>query len=93
MEKKVLISEPFVFKSSEENERIIRVEFLHMWNDLEVYECLSRYTDMKSKKLLFQPRNIFHDYTIYNIYEILNDNNEFSEKDLDFAMIGNFVKE
>lgn len=93
MEKKVLISEPFVFKSSEKDERIIRVKFLHMCNGFEVYECLSEYTDMKSKKLLFQPRNVFYDFTIYNILEILSNGNSCSEKDLNFAMIGRFVEE
>lgn len=93
MEKRVLVSEPFVFESSEKDDRIIRVEFMHKWNGLEVYECLSKYTDMKSNKLLFQPRNISFDYIIYNIYEILSESSEFTEEDLNFAMRGNFVRE
>ena len=48
---------------------------------------------MKSNKLLFEPRHILPNYTIYNIYEILNDGDKFSEKDLEFSLIGNFVKE
>ena len=92
MEKKVLISEPFVFKSSENDERILKVEFLHMWNGLEVYKCLSKYTNMKSNRLLFQPRNVSFNHIIYNIYEVLDERREFTEESLNFVMRGNFIK-
>ena len=86
MELKFMISEPFEFKSSEEDDSL-RVKFIKMLDDDFICECVSEFENM-TRYLLLQYR---YSGAAYNVYKCGNELNKISKDNLEFIIIGDFA--
>ena len=86
MEVRLIISEPFEFKSSE-GDNSVKVKFIKMLDDDFICKCISKFENM-TKYLLLQYRC---SSASYNVYKCGNELNKINKDSLEFIAIGNFV--